>query len=175
MFTECSTGTTLDKKKEPSPRFAARRTLFDLAIILDHERSAQGKVRSATICNFCPALIALDRAWYHTWNSVLIAANLEKGSFFFLSRVVATAIECMLASMRVAVCICLDMCTCIPVCARMCACACVRACVRACVHVCVCVCVCVYSTHEPSFQMNGWGVSGGFLPTIWRTSKRVRK
>ena len=29
-----------------------------------------------------------DRAWYHTWNSVLVAANLDDGSFFFLSRVV---------------------------------------------------------------------------------------
>ena len=29
-----------------------------------------------------PALIAPDRAWYHTWNSVLLAANLEDGSFF---------------------------------------------------------------------------------------------
>ena len=43
-------------KKEPCPRFAARRTLFDLVKMLDHKRSAQGKVRSATIRNFCPAL-----------------------------------------------------------------------------------------------------------------------
>ena len=36
----------------------------------------------ATVRDFCPALIAPDRAWYHTWNSVLLAANLEDGSFF---------------------------------------------------------------------------------------------
>ena len=29
-----------------------------------------------------PWLIAPDRAWYHTWNSVLLAANLDDGSFF---------------------------------------------------------------------------------------------
>ena len=41
------------------------RTLFDFVIpILDQERSAQGKA-SASIRNFCPALIARDRAWYH--------------------------------------------------------------------------------------------------------------
>ena len=63
------------KKKEPSPRFAARRKLFDLVIMLDHERSAQ-------VRDFCPALIARDRESYHTWNSVLLAADLEDGSFF---------------------------------------------------------------------------------------------
>ena len=31
-------------------------------IMLDHKRSAQGKVRSATVRDFCPALIARDRA-----------------------------------------------------------------------------------------------------------------
>ena len=41
-----------------------------------------GQVRSATVRDFCPALIAPDRAWYHTWNSVLLAANLGDGSFF---------------------------------------------------------------------------------------------
>ena len=50
--------------------------------MLDHERSAQGKVRSATVRDFCPALIARDRAWYHTWKSVLLATNLKDGSFF---------------------------------------------------------------------------------------------
>ena len=55
-----------------------------------HARSgaiSAGQVRSATVRDFCPALIAPDRAWYHTWNSVLLAANLDDGSFF-LSRVV---------------------------------------------------------------------------------------
>ena len=32
------------KKKKTSPRFAVGRTLFDLVIMLDNERSAQGKV-----------------------------------------------------------------------------------------------------------------------------------
>ena len=75
------------KKKEPSSRFAARRMLFH---VWYHARSgaiSAGQVRSATVRDFCPALIAPDRAWYHTWNSVLLAANLEDGSFF-LSRVV---------------------------------------------------------------------------------------
>ena len=39
--------------------------------------------RASPIRDFCPALIAPDRAWYHTWNSVLLAANLEDGSFFW--------------------------------------------------------------------------------------------
>ena len=71
------------QKKEPSSRFAARRTLFH---VWYHARSGEisaGQVRSATVCDFCPALIAPDRAWYHTWNSVLLAANLEDGSFFW--------------------------------------------------------------------------------------------
>ena len=59
-------------------------------IMLDQARSgaiSAGQVRSATVRDFCPALIAPDQAWYHTWNSVLLAANLEDSSFF-LSRVV---------------------------------------------------------------------------------------
>ena len=74
--------TTLDKKKEPSLRFAARRTLFQ---VWYHARSgaiSAGQTRSATVRDFCPALIAPDRAWYHTWNSVLLSANLDDGSFF---------------------------------------------------------------------------------------------
>ena len=76
------------QKKEPSSRFAARRTLFH---VWYHARSgaiSAGQVQSATVRDFCPALITPDRAWYHTWNSVLLGANLEDGSFFFLSRVV---------------------------------------------------------------------------------------
>ena len=72
------------KKKEPSSRFAARKTLFH---VWYHARSgaiSAGQVRSATVRDFCPALIAPDRAWYQTWNSVLLAANLDDGSFFFV-------------------------------------------------------------------------------------------
>ena len=53
-------------------------------IMLDQARSAQGKSRRQSRIGPCPALIAPDRAWYHTWNSVLLAANLEDGSFFFV-------------------------------------------------------------------------------------------
>ena len=71
------------QKKEPSSRFAASRTLLH---VWYHARSgaiSAGQVRSATVRDFCPALIAPDRAWYHTWSSVLLAANLEDGSFFW--------------------------------------------------------------------------------------------
>ena len=91
----CNCNTTLNLlpwTKKPSSRFAARRTLFH---VWYHARSgaiSAGQVRSATLRDFCPALIAPDRAWYHTWNSVLLAANLEDGSFF-LSRVVHVQIH----------------------------------------------------------------------------------
>ena len=75
------------QKKEPSSRFAARRTLFH---VWYHARSgaiSAGQKSQTVVDRTCPALIAPDRAWYHTWNSVLLAANLDDGSFF-LSRVV---------------------------------------------------------------------------------------
>ena len=50
------------KKKEPSARFAVRRTLFDLVIVLDNERSVQGKVMRDSLRDFCPALIVRHRA-----------------------------------------------------------------------------------------------------------------
>ena len=49
------------KKKEPSPSFAARRTLFDL-VISCAIRSDQRRARpSATVRDFCPALISRGR------------------------------------------------------------------------------------------------------------------
>ena len=75
------------KKKEPSSRFAARRTLFQ---VWYHARSGaiSAGQKSLTVADrVCPALIAPDQAWYHTWNSVLLAANLDDGSLFS-SRVV---------------------------------------------------------------------------------------
>ena len=57
-------GTTLDKKKEPFARFAVKRTLFDLVIMLDNERSAQGKVIRNSVRDFCPALNFRHRARY---------------------------------------------------------------------------------------------------------------
>ena len=50
--------------------------------------------RACPIRDFCPALIAPDRAWFHTWNSVLLAVKLNDGSFF-LSRVVEHVREIM--------------------------------------------------------------------------------
>ena len=70
------------QKKEPSSRFAARRTLFH---VWYHARSGaiSAGQKSRTVADqTCPSLIAPDRAWYHTWNSVLLAANLDDGSFF---------------------------------------------------------------------------------------------
>ena len=82
--------TTWPKKKNHPQDLRREERCSTCDIMLDQERSAQGKVGSAaaTVRDFCPALIVHDRAWYHTWNSVLLAANLEDGSFFFLSRVV---------------------------------------------------------------------------------------
>ena len=75
------------QKKEPSSRFAARRTLFP---VWYHARSgaiSAGQKLPTVADRTCPPLMAPDRAWYHTWNRVLFAANLDYGSFF-LSRVV---------------------------------------------------------------------------------------
>ena len=82
-----SASTTLDKKKEPSSRFAARRTLFHVWYHARSGATSAGQQSRTVADRTCPPLIAADRAWYHTWNSVLLAANLEDGSFF-LSRVV---------------------------------------------------------------------------------------
>ena len=54
------------KKKEPSPRFAARRTLFDLEISCSMTHDQRRAKSSATVRDFCPALIVRHRAWYHT-------------------------------------------------------------------------------------------------------------
>ena len=72
------------QKKEPSSRFAARsrRTLFHVWYMLDQAQSAQDKSRGQSRIAPCRPLIAPDRAWYHTWNSILLAANLDDGSFF---------------------------------------------------------------------------------------------
>ena len=71
------------KKKEPSSRFEARRTLYH---VWYHARSgaiSSGQKSRTVADRTCPSLIAPDRAWYHTWNSVLLAGNLDDGSFFF--------------------------------------------------------------------------------------------
>ena len=73
------------QKKKNHPQDSRREERCSTCdIMLDHKRSAQRKVRSATLRDFCPALIPRHRAWYHTWNSVLLASNLEDSSFFFV-------------------------------------------------------------------------------------------
>ena len=68
------------KKKEPSPRFAARRTLFDFE--LDDARSTLGKV-----IRDCPRLLPCpDRAASSMISHDGTACDLGNGSF--LSRVV---------------------------------------------------------------------------------------
>ena len=69
-------------KKKNNPRNSRGERCSTCDIMLDDARSTQGKV----FCDFYPALIVRHRA-YHTWNSVLLAANLGDGSLF-LSRVV---------------------------------------------------------------------------------------
>ena len=71
-------------KKKNHPRDSRREEHCSKCDIkLDHAWTAQGKSRGQSRFGPCPALIARDRAWYRTWNSVLLAANLEDGSFFF--------------------------------------------------------------------------------------------
>ena len=82
------TSTTLAKKKEPSSRFAARRTLFHVWYHARSQAISAGQKSRTVADRTLPALIACDRAWYHTWNSVLLAAESRRW-FFFLARVVA--------------------------------------------------------------------------------------
>ena len=65
IWREC-TYTTLDKKKkEPSPRFAARRTMFDLVTSCSMTHDQRRAKSSATVRNFRPALIVRHRAESH--------------------------------------------------------------------------------------------------------------
>ena len=68
-------------KKEPSPRFAVRRTLFDLVITSDQGKARSSATQSATFALRWSCVIEHDIRW---WNSVLLTANLGNGSFFFL-------------------------------------------------------------------------------------------
>ena len=76
------TTTTLAKKKNHLRDSRREERCSTCDIMLDQARSAQGKSRGQSRIGPCPGLIAWDRAWYHTWNSVLLAANLKDGSFF---------------------------------------------------------------------------------------------
>ena len=79
------------KKEKNHPRDSWREERCSTCdIMLDHEWSAQGTTRGQSRIGPCPALIARDQAWCHTWNSVFLAVNLKDGSFF-LSRVVQRA------------------------------------------------------------------------------------
>ena len=65
------------KKNHPEIR-GEKNTVRSCDIMLDHERSAQGKV----IRDSLRLLLCADRAWYHAWNSVLLAPNHGDGFFF---------------------------------------------------------------------------------------------
>ena len=72
------------QKKEPSSRFAARKTLFH---VWYHARSgaiSAGQVRSATVHDFCPALIEHDI----TRGTAFFSPRISRMVLFFLSRVV---------------------------------------------------------------------------------------
>ena len=72
--------TTLDKKKRTILEIRGEKNVVPRVIscsITSDQHWARSDLR------LCPTLIALDRAWYHTWNSFLLAASLEDGSFFF--------------------------------------------------------------------------------------------
>ena len=70
------------KKKEPSPRFAARRTLFDLEISWSMTHDQRRAKSSATVRDFCPALIVRHRAWHHMMEQR--SSRHESRGWFFL-------------------------------------------------------------------------------------------
>ena len=86
-FVLCSTKLTLDKKKEPPSRFAARRTLFQ---VWYHARSRaiSAEQKSRTVAD--QTLPSADRSWSSMISHVeQRSSRLEsRGWFFFLSRVV---------------------------------------------------------------------------------------
>ena len=69
-------------KKEPSPRFAARRTLFHRVI----SWSMMHDQRRANVADsrgwLCPALIVRHRAWYHKIEQRSSRRESRDGSFF---------------------------------------------------------------------------------------------
>ena len=77
-----------EQEKEPSPRFAARRTLFDLVISCSITHDQRRAKSSATVRNFRPVLIVRHRAWYHTMEQRSSRRESRRWFFFFLSRVV---------------------------------------------------------------------------------------
>ena len=83
------------QKKKNHPRDSRREERCSTCdIMLDQVRSAQGQKSRTAADRTCPALISPDRAWYHTWNSVLLAANLDDGSFFVQGSMLATSRWC---------------------------------------------------------------------------------
>ena len=76
--------TTLDKKKTHHRDSRREERCSTCDIMLDQARSAQGKSDLRLSATFALRWFARDRAWYHTRNSVLLAANLDDGSFFFV-------------------------------------------------------------------------------------------
>ena len=69
------------QKKEPSPRFAVRRTLFDLVITSVQRRARSSATQSATFALRWSCVIEHN---IRLWNSVLLTVNLWNGSFFFV-------------------------------------------------------------------------------------------
>ena len=72
------------KNKEPSPKFTARRTQFNLVIsclITSDQRRARS---SATIRDFCSALIARVWAWYHKIELCSSRREFRGWPFFFV-------------------------------------------------------------------------------------------
>ena len=79
------------QKKAPSRRFAVRRTLFDLVIsclITSDQRRTRSSTRLMTIHDFCPALIARDRAGYRMMEQRSSCRESPGWFFLLLSRVV---------------------------------------------------------------------------------------
>ena len=83
----CSARTTLDKRKEPSPRFAVRRTLFHCVISWSMTHDQRRAKSSATDRQLVLALILRHRAWFHMMEE-RSSRRESRGLFFlFLSRV----------------------------------------------------------------------------------------
>ena len=88
------------KKNHPRDSWREEPGCSTCDIMLDQARSAQEKSRTVAD-RTCPALIATDRAWYHTWKLEQRSSRREsRWWFFFLSRVVVLIINLSLVDMN---------------------------------------------------------------------------
>ena len=79
LFTAHQTNTTTLDKKRTIIEIRGEKNAVPRVISCSIRRDQ----RRASPIRDCPRLLpCADRAWYHTWNSVLLAANLDDGSFF---------------------------------------------------------------------------------------------